>query len=463
MAKKTSATTEKAKEATDQAQDTGSEGAQDAKDTASDAAGQSNGSGSNGIFSELIGTARDAALEALKPVVKEAAQSAAGFAAQKGPDLIKDKVSDLTDGGGLEDLANKGLSQAGPIGSIASKLGMGGKLVDSIMPGDDDDEEGEGGETDADATGSGRRMPVQQAMDVAVPIDIAYNQWTQFEEYPNFMHRVNSANQEDEGHVKFTEKMWNFTRDFEAEIVEQRPNERIVWRSVNGIQHAGVVTFHELAPRLTHIELTVDFKPSGFFEKIGRGARFSKRAIRADMHRFKAYIEMKEEEDGAWRGFVQDGEFTGWEEEQAEEEQAEDEQAEEMEGEEAPEGEVDEEEQPEAEEEQPEAEEEQPEAEEEPAEDEESEEEEEEPEAEEEPEEEAEAEDEEPEEEPEEKPAPRRRRTSKSKSKSSGNGRSGQSGQRRRSGQSQKSNGGGGRKRPSSPRKPKPARTAARS
>src|SRR5215211_29774 len=463
MAKKTSATTEKAKEATDQAQDTGSEGAQDAKDTASDAAGQSNGSGSNGIFSELIGTARDAALEALKPVVKEAAQSAAGFAAQKGPDLIKDKVSDLTDGGGLEDLANKGLSQAGPIGSIASKLGMGGKLVDSIVPGDDDDEEGEGGETDADATGSGRRMPVQQAMDVAVPIDIAYNQWTQFEEYPNFMHRVNSANQEDEGHVKFTEKMWNFTRDFEAEIVEQRPNERIVWRSVNGIQHAGVVTFHELAPRLTHIELTVDFKPSGFFEKIGRGARFSKRAIRADMHRFKAYIEMKEEEDGAWRGFVQDGEFTGWEEEQAEEEQAEDEQAEEMEGEEAPEGEVDEEEQPEAEEEQPEAEEEQPEAEEEPAEDEESEEEEEEPEAEEEPEEEAEAEDEEPEEEPEEKPAPRRRRTSKSKSKSSGNGRSGQSGQRRRSGQSQKSNGGGGRKRPSSPRKPKPARTAARS
>jgi len=465
MAKKTSATTEKAKEATDQAQDTGSEGAQDAKDTASDAAGQSNGSGSNGIFSELIGTARDAALEALKPVVKEAAQSAAGFAAQKGPDLIKDKVSDLTDGGGLEDLANKGLSQAGPIGSIASKLGMGGKLVDSIMPGDDDDEEGEGGETDADATGSGRRMPVQQAMDVAVPIDIAYNQWTQFEEYPNFMHRVNSANQEDEGHVKFTEKMWNFTRDFEAEIVEQRPNERIVWRSVNGIQHAGVVTFHELAPRLTHIELTVDFKPSGFFEKIGRGARFSKRAIRADMHRFKAYIEMKEEEDGAWRGFVQDGEFTGWEEEQAEDEQAEDEQGEEMEGEEAPEGEVEEEEQPEAEE----AEEEQPEAEEEPAEDEESEEEEEEPEeepeAEEEPEEEAEAEaeDEESEEEPEEKPAPRRRRTSKSKSKSGGNGRSGQSGQRRRAGQSQKSNGGGGRKRPSSPRKPKPARTAARS
>ncbi|MDQ3588315.1 MAG: SRPBCC family protein, partial [Actinomycetota bacterium] len=346
----------------------------------------------------------------------------------------------------LEDLAKKGLSNMGPVGKVASKLGVGGKLVDGIMPdgGDDDDEDG--AEAQADATGSGRRMPVQQAMDVAVPLDTAYNQWTQFEEYPSFMHRVDSASQNDEAHVTFTEKLWGFSRDFEAEIVEQRPNERIVWRSVNGVKHAGVVTFHELAPRLTRIEVTVDFKPEGFFEKIGRGARFSKRAIRADMHRFKAYIEMSEEEDGAWRGFVEDGEVTGYEEQEQEQEQDDQDGEGQPEAEEGEEAEEEEEEEPEAEEEdEPEAEEEdEPEAEEE---DEPEAEEEEEPEAEEEPEEEAEAE--------EEKPRSRQRKAP------STNGGSGQKRARSKS-RSKSGNGGAPRKRPSSPRKPRSAKTASR-
>jgi len=228
------------------------------------------------------------------------------------------------------------------------------------------------------------------------------------------MHRVDSASQDDEGHVTFTEKMWNFSRDFKAEIVEQRPNERIVWRSVNGLKHAGVVTFHELAPRLTRIEVTVDFKPAGFFEKIGRGARFSKRAIRADMHRFKAYVEMSEEEDGAWRGFIEDGEVTGYEEEQEQEEQ--DDEAEDVEAEEEEEPEAEEEEEPEAEEE------------------------------------------EEPEAEEEEQPRQQRRR------KKSGSGANGGSGQSRSQSKSKSKSGNGGapRKRPSSPRKPRPAKTASR-
>ena len=377
--------------------DKGEQQAQDRDSGQAEDAGNGAVGETDGVFSELMSTARDSALEVLKPVVKEAAQSAAEYAATKGPELVKDKVSSMADGDGLEGLAKKGLSQLGPVGKVASKLGVGGKLVDSIMPGGDDDDEA-GGEAEADATGSGRRMPVQQSMDVAVPLSIAYNQWTQFEEYPNFMHRVDSASQDDEGHVTFTEKMWNFSRDFKAEIVEQRPDERIVWRSVNGLKHAGVVTFHELAPRLTRIEVTVDFKPAGFFEKIGRGARFSKRAIRADMHRFKAYVEMSEEEDGAWRGFIEDGEVTGYEEEQEQEEQ--DNEAEDVEAEE--------EEEPEAEE--------------------------------------------------EEQPRQQRRR------KKSGSGANGGSGQSRSQSKSKSKSGNGGapRKRPSSPRKPRPAKTASR-
>jgi hypothetical protein len=195
-------------------------------------------------------------------------------------------------------------------------------------------------------------------MDVAVPLEVAYNEWTQFEEYPNFMHRVDSASQQDEAHVTFTEKVWGFSRDFEAEIIEQRPNERIVWRSVNGLKHAGVVTFHELAPRLTRIEVSVDFKPESLFQKFARGARYSKRAVRADMHRFKAYIEMDEEEDGAWRGRIEEGEVVEYEDEETEgDAEAEDEEAaaeEELpEDEEFEEPEVEEEEEEEEEEEAP--------------------------------------------------------------------------------------------------------------
>jgi uncharacterized membrane protein len=310
------------------AADTATDTADTATETAQDA-GDSAKEGSNGLLSELGGTARDAALAVLKPAVKNAAESAAKYAVDRGPDLIKDRLDAQ---GGLQDLADKALSNMGGVGKVASKLGMGGKLVDSVVGGDDED--GEASEAELDATGSGRRMPVQQAVDIAAPLETVYNQWTQFEEYPNFMFRVDSASQDDETHVTFTEKMWGFSREFEAEITEQRPYERIVWRSVNGLKHSGVVTFHELTERLTRVEVTVDFKPESLFQKFARGARFSKRAIRSDMHRFKAYVEMAEDEDGAWLGRVEDGEVVGYEEpgDQAEEEQAEGEEEDQAEG-----------------------------------------------------------------------------------------------------------------------------------
>jgi uncharacterized membrane protein len=367
----------KGADAASAAADTATDTTDTATETAQDV-GQSAKEGGNGLLSELGGTARDAALAVLKPAVKNAAETAAKYAVDKGPDLIKDKLDAQ---GGLQDLADKALSNMGGVGKVASKLGVGGKLVEGAVGGDDED--GEASEAELDATGSGRRMPVQQAVDVAAPLETVYNQWTQFEEYPNFMFRVDGASQEDETHVTFTEKVWGFSREFEAEITEQRPYERIVWRSVNGLKHSGVVTFHELAERLTRVEVTVDFKPESLFQKFARGARFSKRAIRSDMHRFKAYVEMAEDEDGAWLGRVEEGEVVGYEEpeaegqaEEGEEAQAEQEQPEaeeeeqpaaeeeaveeEAEGEEESEAEEAEEEEPEAEEEQePEAEEEQ--------------------------------------------------------------------------------------------------------
>jgi uncharacterized membrane protein len=172
---------------------------------------------------------------------------------------------------------------------------------------------GDHGDSDSseDATeahGSGRRMPMQQSVDVAVPIKVAYNLWTQFEEWPKFMHRVDSAQQLDDATISLSIKIWGITKDFEAEIVEQRPDERIEWKVNQGPSHSGVVTFHRLAPRLTRIEMTVDMKPNGLVEKAGRGMRFTKRAVRGDLHRFKAFAEMEEEAEGGWRGTIEDGE-----------------------------------------------------------------------------------------------------------------------------------------------------------
>jgi uncharacterized membrane protein len=270
------------------------------------------GSSTGTIREELAATVREAALEVLRPVAKKATTQAAKYAVTKGPGLAKDKIGPkVQEAGGIGELANKALAQSGgTAGKVASKLGVGGKLAEGVLG---QGEDGEG--ADLDATGSGRRMPIQQSMDVGAPIQRVYNHWTEYEEYPRFMHRVDGVERPDETHVAFTEKVWGFSRRFEAEIVEQYPDERIVWRSVDGLSHTGIVTFHELSPNLTRILVSVDFKPEGLFEKLGRGARFSKRAIRADMHRFKAWIEMpkdeeeeEEEESVGWRGVIEDGE-----------------------------------------------------------------------------------------------------------------------------------------------------------
>jgi uncharacterized membrane protein len=196
--------------------------------------------------------------------------------------------------------------------------GPGGMVKDaakSVIPGVGGGDDGDsGGDSDSGSSGNepgvgkGRRMPVQQAVDVPVPVKTAYNQFTQFEAWPDFMHRVTNVSQEDETHVAFKTKIWGFSREFTAEIEEQRPDERIQWTVADGIVHNGVVTFHELADRLTRIEVNVDLEPSGLIEKSARGMRHVKRAIRADLHRFKAYTVMHEEEDGEWRGTIDDGE-----------------------------------------------------------------------------------------------------------------------------------------------------------
>jgi uncharacterized membrane protein len=267
------------------------------------------GGSSGGVFAELKNVASDAALSVLGPVAKQAATSAAKYAVKKGPELLEDTVKPmLEDAGGVKGLVGQAMGSDGTGGGLLSKLTGGG---------DDEDGGGDAG----DGTGKGRRMPVQQAVDVAAPIDVVYDQWTQFEDYPKFMHRVQRVEQRDDSHVAFHAKVWGINRMWEAEIVEQRPDERIVFKSVNGVQLTGVVTFHDMAERLTHIELNIDVDPDGPIEKIARGTRVIKRAARADLKRFKAYVEMHEDETGAWRGEIQDGDVVSESDEDRDEEE----------------------------------------------------------------------------------------------------------------------------------------------
>ncbi len=201
-------------------------------------------------------------------------------------------------------------------GKIDESGGPGGIVKDAVKGAlpfggddDDDDDDQSGGKGGVPGVGKGRRMPVQQSIDIAVPIETAYNQWTQFELWPNFMHRVTRVTHDDDCTVSFATKIWGKTKEFTAQIETQRPDERIKWRVTNGITHTGVVTFHEIAPRLTRVELNLDLDPGGMLEKAARGMRHVKRAARGDLHRFKAFIEMQENETGAWRGVIEDGEL----------------------------------------------------------------------------------------------------------------------------------------------------------
>ena len=155
--------------------------------------------------------------------------------------------------------------------------------------------------------GSGRRMPIQQSIDVAVPIKRAYNYWTSFEDWPEFMHRIESAEEVDDTTVSFQAKIWGINKRFEAEVVEQHPEERIEWNVTDGYSHTGVVTFHPLAKNLTRIDISLDVQPENLIDKASRGMRFVKRAVRGDLHRFKAYVELEKEAKDGRRQTIEDG------------------------------------------------------------------------------------------------------------------------------------------------------------
>ena len=145
---------------------------------------------------------------------------------------------------------------------------------------------------------------VQESVDVDVPIRVAYDQWTQFESFPQFMGGVERITQLDDTHTHWVTNIDGVKREFDAEITEQHPDERIAWRSTDGESHAGVVTFHRLEDAVTRINVQIDWKPKDLLEKVGSVLQVDDIQIGNDLKRFKELIEKQGVEDGAWRGDV---------------------------------------------------------------------------------------------------------------------------------------------------------------
>jgi uncharacterized membrane protein len=148
---------------------------------------------------------------------------------------------------------------------------------------------------------------VTESIDVEAPLTTVYNQWTQFETFPHFMGGVEKITQLDDRHTHWVVKVAGRQHEFDAEITEQHPDERVAWKSVDGTTHAGVVTFHRLDDRTTRITAQIDWQPEGMVEKAGAAAGVDDRQVKSDLARFKEFIEQRGGETGAWRGDVAAG------------------------------------------------------------------------------------------------------------------------------------------------------------
>ena len=145
---------------------------------------------------------------------------------------------------------------------------------------------------------------VNSDIDVHAPISTVYNQWTQFESFPQFLSGVDEVVQKTDTTTHWTVSIAGVTREFDAEITEQNPDERIAWKSTGGEDHAGVVTFHRLSDDETRISVRLDWAPKGVVEKAGALLQVDDIQIGHDLKKFKELIESNGFETGSWRGSV---------------------------------------------------------------------------------------------------------------------------------------------------------------
>ena len=145
---------------------------------------------------------------------------------------------------------------------------------------------------------------IEKSIEVNVPVRTAYDQWTQFEEFPQFMEGIEKVTQLDNTHLHWKANIAGRNKEWNAVVTEQHPDERIAWKSTDGAKNAGVVTFHRLSDQKSKIMLQMDYEPEGAVENIGDALGAVSLRVAGDLQRFKEFIETRGQETGAWRGQV---------------------------------------------------------------------------------------------------------------------------------------------------------------
>jgi uncharacterized membrane protein len=145
---------------------------------------------------------------------------------------------------------------------------------------------------------------IEQSVEVHVPVRAAYDQWTQFEDFPRFMEGVERVEQIDDERLHWTAKVGGRQEEWDARITEQTPDQRIAWTSTGGTYHAGVVTFHRIDDARTRVMLQMDYEPESVTEKVGDALGVMTRRVKGDLERFRDFIESRGRPTGAWRGRI---------------------------------------------------------------------------------------------------------------------------------------------------------------
>jgi uncharacterized membrane protein len=152
---------------------------------------------------------------------------------------------------------------------------------------------------------------IEASIDVDVPVRVAYDQWTQFEEFPRFMDAVESVTQLDDTHLHWVAKIAGVRQEWDAKITQQQPDQRVAWTSTIGADNACAVDFHRVDDRRTRITLTMDIDPEGPIESLGNAVGVPERQVEGDLKRFKEFIEQRAVPSGAWRGTVKQDDTEG--------------------------------------------------------------------------------------------------------------------------------------------------------
>lgn len=146
---------------------------------------------------------------------------------------------------------------------------------------------------------------VEKSIEVDVPLQTAYNQWTQFESFPSFMEGVESVEQKGDKQLHWKARIGGKEEEWDAVITEQQPDERVAWKSISGATNSGVVTFHRISDDRTKVMLQLETEPESAVEKVGDAIGLVGRRVEKDLERFKDFIESQDQETGAWRGSIE--------------------------------------------------------------------------------------------------------------------------------------------------------------